>query len=95
MASLSPDTPEAAAFRVWLEETVFADCDYHPELIGEPVLLFERDYRGSFLMALMDGLPPQSSPWAGCRTPSEVFFTALSSYLGETPSHLAQVLGHD
>src|SRR4028118_610782 len=95
MPSLPPDTPEAAALRVWLEETVLADYGYRPELIGEPSLLFERDFRGSFLMALMDGLPVQRPDWSGHQNPSDVFFRALSSYLDEIPSHLAQVLGHD
>lgn len=95
MRSLPPDTPEAADLRAWLEETVLADHDYRPELIGEAALLFERDYRGSFLMSLMDGLPAQHPSWAGCKSPSEVFFSALERYLEEIPSHLAHVLGHD
>ncbi len=95
MPNLPKDTPETLALRSWLEETVLADYGYRPELIGEAVLLLERDYTGSFLTALMDGLPALPSSWSGNRSPSEVFFKALGNYLNDIPSHFAQVLGHD
>ncbi len=95
MRSLPPDTPEAAALRTWLEATVLADYGFRPELIGEPMLLFERDFRGSLIMAMLDGLPEQRPDWAGSQRPSDLLFRALGTFLNEVPSHVAQVLGHD
>ncbi len=96
MRSPSPDTPEAAVLRAWLEETVLADYGYDTTHIGEALLLFESDYSGSFLTALLDGLPVERPDWAGATDqPSRVFFRGLSAYLTKVPSHLAQLLGHD
>jgi hypothetical protein len=96
MRSPLPDTPEAAVLREWLEETVLADYGYDTAHIGEALLLFESDYSGSFLTALLDGLPAERPEWAGpTQPPSRVFFRGLSAYLADTPSHIAQLLGHD
>jgi hypothetical protein len=96
MNSPSQDTPEAAVLRAWLEETVLADYGYDTTHIGEALLLYESDYSGSFLTALLDGLPAVRPEWAGStEPPSRVFFRGLCAYLDDVPSHFTQLLGHD
>ncbi|MBB5030616.1 hypothetical protein [Prosthecobacter vanneervenii] len=93
---LPSDTLEAATIGAWVEDTLLVDYDFHPEIIGDSSLIYKQSKAGSFLTALLDGIPSQRPEWAGVtQKVSDVFFRGLSTYLAETSSHLVQVFCHD
>lgn len=97
MPSSAPsDTAEAASIRAWMEEKILATYGLHADLIGNFRVVYQHHYTGSFLTALLDGLPSQRPEWSGdANMVSNVFFRGLGSYLAETSSHLVQFLEHD
>ena len=96
MPSPTSDTPEAALLRDWVDTHIVPRGAYDLSHVGETSLLHTCSFRGSFLIALIDGLSVSRPTWSGGRLPpSEVLFRGLSEYFSETPSHLVQLLHHD
>ena len=92
----SPDTPEAALVRDWIESSIIADYGYETGHIGEATHLYSCGAGRGYLSALLDGLEVSRPDWAGKTQPtSDVLFRGLGAYLAGTPSHICQLLQHD